>query len=170
MNIILVHSLVKLVKHKSPAVVIESTIVRTKEEFLFWDKSKTMDIQVDVHMLSSVQALHFLPASYETQTDSYTVQANTNQVEVQLINQLGCFWLSQPHDSTCWSHSGLFVCFSMRIGLYTELCKYSQLIQFVMMKMQRNQKSAGITITNLLYLLDLFSFGVSMHCGCNSYA
>lgn len=63
----------------------------------------TVFVQVDVHVLPSLQTELSLPVSYETHTD--TEQANINWEEVCLADQLGCCWLAQPHDSAGWSQT-----------------------------------------------------------------
>lgn len=63
----------------------------------------TVFVQVDVHVLPSLQTELSLPVSYEKHAD--TAQANINWEEVCLTDQLGCCWLAQPHDSAGWSQT-----------------------------------------------------------------
>lgn len=46
--------------------------------FFFWNRSTTTDFQVDVHVLSSIQHLDSLPASYETHTDTVVYSTGIN--------------------------------------------------------------------------------------------
>lgn len=122
--------------------------------FFFWGLVQ-IQTQVVVHVLSSIQPVGSLSTSYETHRHTSTVRANINQVEVDLIDQLGCRWLSQPHYFARWSQTGLYMCVHEH-EVYAQRCASALFPHlYVMLAMMDRMERAALSDNSTVIVIHL---------------